>query len=39
MYQRMQDEKAKEVFFRLAKEEKQHLAKLTASLDEMLRAA
>jgi rubrerythrin len=39
MHQRMQDEKAKEVFFRLAQEEKQHLAKLTASIEEMLRAA
>ena len=39
MYQRMQDEHAKEVFSRLAHEEKQHLAKLAASLDEMLRSA
>lgn len=39
MYQQMPDEKAKKVFFQLAREEKQHLAKLTASLDEMLRAA
>jgi rubrerythrin len=39
MYQRMQDENAKEVFSRLAHEEKQHLAKLTASLDEILLAA
>ena len=39
MYQRMQDEKAKEVFSRLAREEKQHLTKLAASLDEMLQAA
>jgi rubrerythrin len=39
MHQRMQDEKAKEVFSRLAREEKQHLASLSASLDEMLQAA
>jgi sulfur-carrier protein adenylyltransferase/sulfurtransferase len=39
MHQRMQEEKAKEVFSRLAREEKQHLAKLTAFLDEMLQAA
>jgi sulfur-carrier protein adenylyltransferase/sulfurtransferase len=38
MHQRMQDENAKEVFFRLAREEKQHLAKLTAFLDTMLQA-
>jgi sulfur-carrier protein adenylyltransferase/sulfurtransferase len=39
MHQRMQDEKAKEIFSRLAREEKQHLAKLAAFLDEMLQAA
>ena len=39
MHQRMQDEKAKEVFSRLAQEEKQHLAKLTASFEAMLQAA
>lgn len=39
MHQRMQDEKAKEVFSRLAREEKQHLAELAASLEEMFQAA
>ena len=39
MHQRMTEEKAKQVFYRLAHEEKQHLVKLTAFLDEMLQAA
>ena len=39
MHQRIEDEKAKKVFFQLAREEKQHLAKLTSALEEMLRAA
>jgi rubrerythrin len=39
MHQRMTEEKAKQVFYRLAHEEKQHLVKLTAFLDELLQAA
>jgi sulfur-carrier protein adenylyltransferase/sulfurtransferase len=39
MHQRMTEEKAKQVFYRLAHEEKQHLAKLSAFLDEMFKTA